>query len=66
MIKDYKIEDGYKIYKSKCCVCGDKYFPGDMNGIYKNSGHFYYCHKKKCQERFIEDAGDIPEDYYDD
>jgi len=60
-MKDYKIKQGYRIYKSGCFICGRKYFPDEMNGIYKNSGHHYYCHKKECQKRFIEDAGDFPE-----
>jgi len=45
--------------KVKCCICGDKHYPTNMNGIYRKTGHDYYCHKKNCQERLIEDAGDL-------
>ena len=45
----------------ECCVCGKKDFPNKMNGILNKYGHKYYCKKKLCQQRFIEDAGEIPD-----
>lgn len=43
----------------ECSVCGKKDWLGSMNGVYRNSGLRYYCHRKECQERFMEDAGDV-------
>lgn len=48
-----------KIKNKKCCICGA--WVKNANGIYVKYGHKYYCKKKECQERFIEDAGDLPE-----
>lgn len=45
----------------ECSVCSKKDFPKKMNGIYGKYGHKYYCKKKLCQQRFIEDAGDPPD-----
>lgn len=49
--------------KVKCCVCGELVKRG--NSIYKKYVSVYYCKKKECQERFIEDAGERPESDYD-
>ena len=46
----------------KCSICGDKHYPGNMNGVFRNAGCNYYCHKKECQEIFTEDAGNPPDD----
>lgn len=48
--------------KVKCHVCGEEIDPKKSNGIYRQYDHPYYCKDKKCQERFIEDAGDPPMD----
>lgn len=48
----------------KCFICGKK--GKKMNGIYGKYGMKYYCKKKLCQQRFIEDAGDPPDDDYND
>ena len=50
-----------KMKYKKCCICGT--LVKDGNAILKKLGLQYYCKKKECQERFIEDAGDLPEDY---
>jgi len=52
--------------KFKCSCCGEEVDPHKCNGIYKKGSHKYYCKKKKCQERFIEDAGDPPDYEYGD
>lgn len=47
---------------ARCIVCGDRHYPKNMPGIYSKNSLNYYCHKKKCLERFFEDAGDPPEE----
>ena len=46
--------------KVNCCICGE--LAKRSNSIYKKFGSLYYCKKKECQKRFIEDAGERPED----
>jgi len=52
-----------KALKVNCCICGKLVKPG--NAIHNERGYFYYCKKKECQKRFIEDAGERPESDYD-
>ncbi len=50
-----------KIKNKKCCICDT--LVKNAYGIYGKFGIKYYCNKKECYERFIEDAGDLPIDY---
>ena len=46
----------------KCWICRKEINPKEANGIYTRYGHRYYCKDPECQERFMEDAGDPPEE----
>jgi hypothetical protein len=48
--------------KVECDVCGKKVFSSKANGIFRHSGMKYFCHRKKCQEIFVESAGEMPDD----
>jgi hypothetical protein len=52
-------------YMVICSGCGKGIDPEKANGIYGRYGMKYFCHKKMCQEIFLEHAGDIPDDYDD-
>ena len=47
--------------KSKCYICDEPVDPKSANAIYSHVGERYYCKNEDCQERFIEDAGEMPE-----
>ncbi len=47
--------------KRECYCCGEYYNPKKMDGIYRKYGSIKFCHRKKCQEMFIEMAGDPPD-----
>lgn len=49
----------------ECCVCSERTDPKKANGIHGRGGTQYYCKKKRCQEQFIEDAGERPYDEED-
>ena len=49
----------------KCWVCRKEIDPKKVNGIYTKYGIHYYCKNEDCQERFIEDAGDPPEEEFE-
>lgn len=49
------------IVMPKCWICGKDVKDKEVNGIYRN-GLKLYCKKKDCQKRFIEDAGDPPDE----
>ena len=49
----------------KCCYCGFE-TDEEMNGIYSIYGFRYYCKSEVCQQKFIEDAGEPPEDWGED
>ena len=49
----------------KCWSCGKEVDPKKSYGIYSHLGHKYYCDDPRCQERFIEDAGDPPDEPYE-
>lgn len=46
----------------KKCKCCDDEIIGPANSIYRK-GSVYYCQKPGCQEMFIEDAGDPPDNW---
>lgn len=48
--------------KPRCWICDKKINTSNANGIYTKGGLRYYCKDKECQERFIEDAGEAPEE----
>lgn len=49
----------------KCWACGEEKSPEECNKIYGSSGLHYYCVDKDCHQRFIEDAGDPPDEPFE-
>jgi hypothetical protein len=48
----------------ECSACGE--MAKETNGVIRRSGTRHYCQEDECQKAFHDDAGDPPDEWFDE